>query len=338
MVWTRDNHLGNTRDGHPAGFNWTIPSFAGLTGPNNLRTFGTNNNYLKCVFRLRYNLSTDDYDPWNTTSDSNNDPGRGIKSPVTQNPTVDVGAQDLQGLQLAINTNQFGRTFQDRSHVFYIKQRPVTMNQNAVIWNLNVRGKRGNIVQVYPAVEYDFCPMILDVSASAGDMIHIQWTGSNTHNNGDPGGDGQTGDAGEGREGTDRSSWVQAGDSSANYPLPLDKFNNDHLLLMGKSTCYNSDMIDVSTYGTEPQLNSVTVTGFNCALILATSGQFTKVSEANSNFNPTLDDAPASLIGGIVIVPHASAAAAGGQTYNYLNTRNNNFSNRAQKGAINVYP
>ena len=29
----------------------------------------------------------------------------------------------------------------------------------------------------------------------------MQWTGSNTHNNGNPGGDGQTGDAGEGRGG-----------------------------------------------------------------------------------------------------------------------------------------
>ena len=40
-------------------------------------------------------------------------------------------------------------------------------------------------------------------------MLHIQWTGSNTHNNGDPGGDGQTGDAGQGTEGTDRHNFVQ---------------------------------------------------------------------------------------------------------------------------------
>jgi len=34
-----------------------------------------------------------------------------------------------------------------------------------------------------------------------GDLVHFQWTGSNTHNNNNPGGDGQTGDAGEGQGG-----------------------------------------------------------------------------------------------------------------------------------------
>ena len=52
---------------------------------------------------------------------------------------------------------------------------------------------------MYPAVEYDFVPNDLEIKE--GDLIHIQWTGSNTHNNGNPGGDGQTGDAGEGRGG-----------------------------------------------------------------------------------------------------------------------------------------
>ena len=53
--------------------------------------------------------------------------------------------------------------------------------------------------QTYPAVEYDFIPNRATVSTA--DLVHIQWTGSNTHNNQPNGGDGQTGDAGEGQGG-----------------------------------------------------------------------------------------------------------------------------------------
>lgn len=54
--------------------------------------------------------------------------------------------------------------------MFSIKERDFEPDKK--VHNLNVRGKRGNIVQVYPSVEYDFVPNQLE--ASLNDYIHIQ--------------------------------------------------------------------------------------------------------------------------------------------------------------------
>ena len=75
-------------------------------------------------------------------------------------------------LQLAINTAQYGRVFQDRSHSFAIRKPSASMTKGR-IHNINVRGKRGNIVQVYPAVEYDFVPNRVKVALN--DHVHFQW-------------------------------------------------------------------------------------------------------------------------------------------------------------------
>jgi len=311
VAFSRANHLGNGRDNQPLTHNWTLPTLNGdLADTRKFGTYGAS----KCVLRIRYNISTDDYDPFYTDSAYDGDDF------FPENPTVDIGA-NMIGLKLAINTNQFGRTFQDRSHVFYIVQRPAQIGASDAVYNLNVRGKRGNIVQTYPAVEYDFQPNRLHISA--GDWIHLQWTGSNTHNNGNPGGDGQTGDAGEGTEGTDRSNLVQLDDISQNWPVPLDvTMYKDTNIFAAATQCY---YLDGTTIGAGNPNKWV-----DCATTVATSGQYRDhVNDQYTNFNPTLDDAPASLIGGVTFSP-----AAG--TYNYMCTRNNNFSNRSQKGTLIV--
>merc|ERR1719330_1101013 len=104
-----------------------------------------------------------DYSPYET--DANCNQGRQRQSPVQQNPTVDVGAY-MQGLRLAINTAQTGRTFQDRSHVITVFGKPTGSGQQrtAAMLNVNVRGRRGNIVQTFPAMEYDFEPNDFEIS------------------------------------------------------------------------------------------------------------------------------------------------------------------------------
>jgi hypothetical protein len=41
-------------------------------------------------------------------------------------------------LEVTLNTNQFGRTFEDRTHVFEIRKRPDDIPKSAKIHNLNV--------------------------------------------------------------------------------------------------------------------------------------------------------------------------------------------------------
>tara|TARA_R110002050_G_scaffold92308_2_gene193194 strand:- start:185 stop:1624 length:1440 start_codon:yes stop_codon:yes gene_type:complete len=202
--WSRDNHLGNGRSGWQNMFNFSMPAPQQLCGAANCD---------KCVMRLRYNISTSDY-PWDLNATFN-----GELSPVQQNPTVNYGLR--QGFKLAINTAQTGRTFQDRSHIFSVRARPNGVGNNVRIHNLVVQGKRGNIVQTFPAVEYNYMPEFLNIGEN--DMVHIQWTGSNTHNNNAPAGDGQAGDDGEGTGGTDRHNIVQIRDQSQNYPLHMSQ-------------------------------------------------------------------------------------------------------------------
>lgn len=302
--WTRDNHLGNTDKGaQPAAYMWKIPSV--------LEACEKNTGFCRCVLRTRYNISTMDYS-WDTNStwNGNRNIRDGQPSPVTQNPTLNPGTES--GLRLAMNTAQFGRTFQDRTHIFEIHPRPQGVPANANVHNINVRGKRGNIVQTYPAVEYDFVPNRAVIKQ--GDFVHFQWTGSNTHNNGNPAGDGQAGDDGQGTGGTDRSNVVEIDGLNENYPTVFSDtseglFPNDDEIasrVFPASTNYDTKRKLVQTF--------------------ASAG---KVPAQGNTVNKLLNDASPTFNGPLMKMTKKG-------TFHYMCTRNNNFSNRSQKGSIVV--
>lgn len=353
--WSRVNQLGNGRYGQMNSFNWTLPHF------------GYDSMDMKIVVRLRYNISTDDYDGTRVNNSFNNNDGQGVKSPVRQNPAVDIGAVHT-AMRLAINTAQFGRTFQDRSHVLTLKARPQTQTkrmlaavdsttstdvadptvrpdffQGAKILNINVRGKRGNIVQTFPSVEYDFMPN--DINVSASDIIHFQWTGSNTHNNGNPAGDGQAGDAGEGTRGTDRHNVVQ-----------LLSRNSDDFGGSFPATWQQNTMMTGVTDATSPEIKvrmmdageSLATQQQRWAIRMATAGYYTGYNSTSTAARPTGRYMTRGPVGNInteqisVLLNNAPASYPGSLakyspgTYYYMCTRNHNFSNRDQKGVLKV--
>lgn len=189
--------------------------------------------------------------------------------------------------------------------------------------------KRGNIVQTYPAVEYDFWPKTMEVTT--GECIAFQWTGSNTHNNGNPAGDGQAGDAGEGQGGTDRHNLAQILTMDSTYPMPLDKFTD----FFTTTRCYKTYTGEEISTGrgnpTNTQIKDV-------QMYLMTNSFYDGVSSGsrafnnianNEELNELLNDTPASMRS-ITCCPETAGE------YYFTNTRNNNFTNRDQKLVIKV--
>jgi len=278
--FNRDNHLGNGVAGHTNVYNWTLPT--------SKTESCINSDSCACILRLRYNVSTAEI-PWTLDSTSN-----GGNSPVTGDPYALVGGNNLS---LALDTSEYGRTFQDRSYVFTIAPRPKGVSSGASIYNLNIRGKRGNIVQAYPAVEYDFTPNNLAITT--GDYVHFQWTGCDTN---------PAGQAGEGIDQTDRSNIVQMSSLAANYPYTDAEISGKGINKLFENDADRVSMAFLNQQGCSETTNDQDPT--NCG----------KLNAASAYYN-----------GGLIRMNNTG-------TFFYMSTRNNNFSNRTQKGTLIVKP
>jgi len=263
------------------------------------------------------------------------------------NPQVDAFGAMLNGIipndgngnarkikmQLAINTAQFGRTFQDRTHYFFVEERPTNVPADAVIKLQTVRGKRGNIVQTFPATEYFMHPE--RTYARVNEYVHFAWTGSNTNpNNND----------GQGKQGTDRSNMiVQRVDQydttgqTQGFTVGYSDFTKDMAFIAGAADV-GSAMTSYPGYVKRPDayvvpaqfeqevnLDAFGGIGEEMLVLLGTTRQ----SPHDMGNMEELDDAAASFQSTPVKMNTPGCT-------NYLSTRNNNFSNRAQKGKFCV--
>jgi hypothetical protein len=245
-----------------------------------------NENLNNCVLRIRYNISTSET-PWDFTANDNDK--------LQNNPIMNTS----QGVpvRMAVNTAQYGRTFEDRTYTFNILEN----NFDNTVHNVNVQGKRGNIAQVRNCIEYDFVPNNLNITV--GEYIHFQFIGSdyNPQNN-----------DGEGRAGTDRSNLVLIETFRDNLPF---MYNN---LLFTSSTfvslaslnqnyknseeCFTYDEL----YNQNQRNNHQSLK--NCALLNRAEPYF--------NFSPVKMNKTGKV--------------------KMMSSRNNNFSNRGQKLKIIV--
>jgi hypothetical protein len=302
VPWGRENHLGNSVDGHNAMYNWTLPKTGDVPC--------ISNGDCQCVLRMRYNISEieNGYPSMSNPSSGFMDyTYNAANSPFLQNPIV---AQDPSVyFQLAMDTSQYGRTFQDRSFVFHIAKRPGNVPALARVFNLNVRGKRGNIVQAYPATEYDFVPSYL--YTRVGDYIHFQWTGCDQN---------PAGNAGEGTDQTDRSNIVQIATPSSAHPVTAAWISAHPSWVMFPNTAMRIRFAMLDQYNCLNQTQLLLKDGGNANTAQEDVQNCMKLNAADQYFD-----------GGVVKMNTTG-------TYYYMSTRNHNFTNRDQKGILYVVP
>lgn len=357
LDWSRANHLGNTgTDDQATRYTMTIPDL--------IKTGETEET---CILRLRYNMSSSDY-PRNLNSsfNQNNNANPAVQSPIQQDPIVKIGPGTTDYVELNLNTNQYSRTFQDRSYIFHIIPRGNDENKCDEIINVNVRGKRGNIVQTFPAVEYDFIPSDFLDNCGPGSKdtcLYFQWQGSDYNPQrgcNDASGGPYVGDTnvaanlnantqGSNKNSRcDRANMLPAANMRMNHPI--DPTEESVAATMGAAGYYgvktagkgffdsNAVAQKFADGGCASQLqmdraNADPIYGSLLATRLdpLTKTEMEQINNDNRRENNPRNCGFANALSPYFATQKVTPAMAPGEALKFLSTRNNNFSNREQK-------
>eukprot|EP00178_Gracilaria_changii_P006089 TRINITY_DN2042_c1_g1_i1.p2 TRINITY_DN2042_c1_g1~~TRINITY_DN2042_c1_g1_i1.p2 ORF type:complete len:210 (-),score=42.90 TRINITY_DN2042_c1_g1_i1:8-637(-) len=162
-------------------------------------------------------------------------------------------------------------------------------------------------------------------------MIHFQWTGCDFNPNGN---------AGEGVNRSDRSNIVQMADNNLATNLPRGPGSEENGLLTfsssGPSLFSDSTAFRMATIGQDITNPAVCINNEE-ALDAAASAEGNNDETQDRRNCALLNGAPTPYYdAGLVTVRTESTGVS--TNYNYMSTRNNNFTNRGQKAQIQVGP
>jgi len=259
-------------------------------------------------------------------------------------------------LALKLNTNQYGRTFQDRSYVFEIREPLPTAvarashpedsndaiaNDNAAfealqagayIYALGNKGKLGNIVQVYPSVEIFFHPPRLHTVQ--GDMIHYQMVatdygparGCNNAVSGGPYTNTNTNNNGR----TERHNFVELGIREDNVPMNLtatEEMLKRFTIFVNEDDTVNRDLMERMMY--LEQEDALRARGARCLSLQELRALPAGNQRDNNPSNCFKINAHATpyFYGGLIKMNKTGS-------FPYFSSRNNNLSNRDQTAII----
>jgi len=177
-------------------------------------------------------------------------------------------------------------------------------------------------------VEYDYVPQVLNVAG--GDLVHFQWIGSDYNPNRNPN-DAEGGPADKANENAyraDRSNIVQASTSDMNLPRTAAQVS----MFVKENGQPDTDLINALALLNQPGLTSADegTRCLNLTELLSKNQNNRDKAKKDIQNCMKLNNAPTPYFDAGLVKMRASGRFA------YFSSRNNNFSNRSQKGLLIV--